>query len=83
MKTVGGLRQLRHRGGPVVTWILPSRRPPTTSSGCVASWRCRREHPARRRDRRRSRGATARTLDAMIVVTKKNGTMTLTFSATC
>ena len=22
MKTVGGLRKLRHRGGPVVTWIF-------------------------------------------------------------
>ena len=22
MKTVGGLRQLRHRGGPLVTWVF-------------------------------------------------------------
>jgi Transposase DDE domain len=42
MKTVGGLRKLRHRGGHLVTWMftLPRRR--TTSFGCAGC--CRRWH---------------------------------------
>ena len=35
MKTVGGLRKLRHRGGPLVSGSSPSPRRRTTSCGCA------------------------------------------------
>ena len=46
MQTIGGLRKLRPRGGPLVSGSFPSPRPPTTSSDVGDS--CRRPHDSRR-----------------------------------
>ena len=39
MKTIGGLRKLRHRGGELSIGSSPSPRRPTTWSGCAHCWR--------------------------------------------
>jgi hypothetical protein len=79
MKTIGGLRKLRHRGGPLVDWVFTFTAAVYIIGGCYDCWK-------RPCDARHARAAAGSAIDGDRGIGrfhKETVTMQVTISAAC